>query len=95
MKPVEFKEQNVVYAKDQKEYLDLPSYRDKATGRVISCWKLSLFERLKLLFTGRLWLHILAFNNPLQASKLSADSPFPYKFMGEVAGDETEPKTEH
>ena len=39
MKPVEFKHQNVVFAKDQPEYQPLPALRlDTPEGEVISCW---------------------------------------------------------
>ncbi|UZS00244.1 hypothetical protein [Chondrinema litorale] len=67
MKPSTFKEQNIVFAKDQKEYLPLPAYIEKSTeGYVVSCWKLSFWERVKLLFTGRLWVNVMSFNHPLQ-----------------------------
>lgn len=40
MKPVEFKHQNIVFAKDQPEYQPLPALRiDSPTGEVVSCWK--------------------------------------------------------
>jgi hypothetical protein len=32
-------------------------------GEVISCWSLSLKERLILLFTGKLWMQLLMFRN--------------------------------
>ena len=54
MKPITFKEHNVVYAKDQPEYNPLPALKDN-TGAVVSCWKLSIKERFKLIFTGKLW----------------------------------------
>ena len=50
MKPTEFKEQNCVYAKDQKEYLPLPAHKvQDEKGEVIFCMSLSLRERIKLL----------------------------------------------
>jgi hypothetical protein len=69
MKPIEFKEQNVVFAKDQKEYIPLPAFKnDSPQGEVVSCWKLSFVERLRLLLTGKLWVCLLSFNNPLTPS---------------------------
>ncbi len=65
MKPIEFKEQNVVYAKDQKEYMPLPALKFE-DGAVITCWKLSWKELLKLLFTRKVWVTMLTFNKPLQ-----------------------------
>ena len=69
MIPIEFKEQNVVYAKDQKEYLPLPAYKHHTKqGEVVSCWQLSLRERLRILFTGKLWVSLMSFNKPLTPS---------------------------
>lgn len=65
MKPISFKGQNGVYAKDQPEYLLLPAHKAE-DGRVISCWKLSFGERMRVLITGRVWLHTMTFNYPLQ-----------------------------
>lgn len=72
MKPIEFPEQNVVFAKDQPEYKPLPAFRNEGgMGEVISCWKLSFRERIRLLFTGRLWLSLAMFGRPLTPSFLS------------------------
>lgn len=65
MKPINFKESNVTFAKDQPEYLPLPAWRDNE-GRVITCWKLSIKERIIILFKGVLWHDTLTFNKPLQ-----------------------------
>ena len=54
MKPIEFPEQNVVYAKDQPEYVPLPAYRTN-DGEVVFCMSLSLTERLRVLFSGKIW----------------------------------------
>lgn len=75
MKPCDFPEKNVVFAKDQKEYLPLPAYRS-GDGRVISCWSLSWRERLVVLLRGRLWLSVLTFNQPLQPLLPQTDYPF-------------------
>ncbi len=75
MKPISFKEQNCIIAKNQKEYLPLPAWKSK-DGVVVSCWKLSFIERIKLLFTGRLWFKILTANKPLQPQRPLIDYPF-------------------
>jgi hypothetical protein len=75
MEPIKFKEQNVVYAENQKEYLPFPAYRDES-GRVISCWKLSPEELEEVSKTGVIWLDILTFNQLLQPVMLRAESPF-------------------
>jgi hypothetical protein len=69
MRPIEFKEQNTVIAKDQKEYLPLPAYRfSDERGTMIFCMSVSKWEALKLLFTGRLWVEFLTFNKPVTPS---------------------------
>lgn len=66
MKPKEFPEHNVVFAKDQPEYLPLPAFRNNSPqGEVITCWNLSFRERLRVLLTGEIWLSLLTFNKPL------------------------------
>lgn len=65
MKPIEFKEHNIVFAKDQKEYLPLPALKFE-DGEVVTCWQLSWKEVFKLLVTRKIWLAQLSFNKPLQ-----------------------------
>jgi hypothetical protein len=74
MKPIEFKGFNVVYAKDQPEYLPLPVHRG-ITGEVTSCWLLNWKERIQLLFTGKIYWTILTFNQPLQPQLPSIKNP--------------------
>lgn len=75
MHPIPFPEQNCVYAKDQPEYLPLPAHR-AADGEVISCWKFTWWERIKILFFGKLWLRQLTFNSPLQPQRPQVERPF-------------------
>ena len=66
MKPISFPESNATYAKDQPEYLPLPVFKaNTPQGECVSCWKLSFIERLRILFTGKLWVSMLTFNKPL------------------------------
>jgi len=65
MKPVKFAECNTIYAEHQEEYQPLPACRFR-DGSLVTCWHLSLAERLRLLFSGKLWLNVLTFNQPLQ-----------------------------
>jgi hypothetical protein len=75
MKPITFPESNVTFAKDQPEYLPLPAWRDEE-GQVVSCWKLTFVERLKVVFGTNIWLSQLTFNQPLQPQKPYIGSPF-------------------
>ena len=53
MKPIKFKESNITLT-GQGEINPLPAFRD---GRhIISCWKMSLKEKLSALLFGRVWL---------------------------------------
>lgn len=81
MKLIEFPEQTTIVAKDQPQYRPMPAWIDscKSTnpeGRLICKWKLSLKERIKLLFTGILWHHILTFHSSIQPQLLSTEFPF-------------------
>ena len=72
MKPVKFKQCNVIYAENQPEYQPLPAYKNKSDlGEVVSCWEMSFRERLKVLFTGKVYVSLLSFNMPLTPSFLS------------------------
>ena len=72
MKPVKFKHQNVVYAENQPEYIPLPALRLNTTeAEVISCWKLSFKERVKVIFTGIVWVSMASFNKPIMPLFLS------------------------
>lgn len=71
MKPVEFKHQTIVFAKDQPEYQHLPAL--VIDGEVISCWELTFKERLKVLVFGRVWMSLMSFNKPLTPSYLAVN----------------------
>lgn len=75
MKPIKFKECNTIFAKNQKEYLPLLVYKEKTTkeGQVISCWSLSIIERIRLLLTGKIYLMVLTFNKPLQPQLITCN----------------------
>ena len=75
MKPIEFKHQTGVAAKDQPPYLPLPMLRFKndPKGHVISCWKLTFLERIKVLRYGIIWMDLLCFNNKITPSKLTVN----------------------
>lgn len=66
MKPIKFKEQNVTFGKPadmtDEQCSSLPAYR--GDGDIISLWKLSFIERIKILFTGRLWFCVHSLSQP-------------------------------
>lgn len=77
MNLIEFKEQTVVIAKDQPEYKPLPAFKraNDPSGLIVCCWKLSIRERLTVLFSGLIWHSVLTFNRPLQPQLLTAEKP--------------------
>lgn len=69
MKAVKFKEQNCTFAENQPEYTPLPALKlDTHMKEVISCWKLSFLERMRVFVSGRIWLSLATFGNPLTPS---------------------------
>jgi hypothetical protein len=74
MQPIKFEGHNIVIAEDQKEYLPLPAHAD-TEGVVTTCWQLSLKERIRMFFSGRLFLTVITFNTPLQPQLPSVHNP--------------------
>lgn len=77
MLPTKFSQQTTTYAKDQPKFIPLPAHVDSEDeqGVVTTCWHLSWYERLKLLFTGELWIQQMTYRRSLQAIKPSATNP--------------------
>ena len=82
MKSIDFKGSNVVFAKGQKPYLPLPAYQEG--NQIIHCWGLSVRERIKMLFTGKLWIRVLNFKQPPQPIRPTIDNPFNIIYRKEV-----------
>lgn len=82
MKPVKFKQQNINFTAPQgmteKECGTLPACIHD-TG-IVSCWKMNLWERLKVLFTGCVWFDVMARSQP--PIWLGVDTPFEKKQGG-------------
>jgi hypothetical protein len=74
MTPIEFKGFTHRIAEDQEEYQTLPAYVDR--NETISCWRLTLTERLRLLFGGHLWLRQMNQREPLQPQLPQVENPF-------------------
>lgn len=76
MQPTTFPESNVVYAKDQPEYRQLPAFRESQNPfTVVSCWKLSFLERIRVFFTGKVWFSQLTFGHSLQPQLPTVEKP--------------------
>jgi len=79
MTPIKFPEGNTIYAKDQDEYLPLPAHMNLKESIATFCWSLSFLERVKVLFTGKIWHQVKTFDEPLQPQRLQVDCPFERK----------------
>lgn len=74
MEAIDFKERNIIFAENQPEYNSLPALKKEGVeGEVVTCWKLSFRERIKILLTGKLWLALLTFNKPLTPTFLTVN----------------------
>lgn len=74
MKAIDFKHRNIIFAENQPEYTSLPALKlNTENGEVISCWHMNFRERIKALFTGKVWLSLMTFNKPLTPSFMSVD----------------------
>ena len=73
MRAIDFEDRNVVIAENQKEYIALPAHKSN-DGIVTTCWELSFWERISVIFTGRIYLQIMTFNNPLQPLNMSVNN---------------------
>lgn len=77
MKPTTFPESNLLIAEDQPLYLNLPAYKKTPTDiEMTTCWRGNFWDRLRFLFTGRMWVYILNFNGPVQPLMLETENPW-------------------
>jgi len=66
----------ITIGKDSKEYLPLPAVLlGNKEGVVITRWHLPLWERLRLLWHGSLYLSVMTFKGNLQPFKLELEEP--------------------
>jgi hypothetical protein len=70
----DFSGSNLVLGKGQPEYLPLPAHRN-ASGMVTTCWKLTLAQRVRLLFSGTVWMETLTCGHPFQPQMLTLQKP--------------------
>ena len=77
MKPVDFPGANVVFAKDQPEYIPLPAMKvpDDPQGLIVTKLELSPEELEEINKTGSIHLSVLTFNQPLQPVLLTVGLP--------------------
>ncbi len=73
----------IVFAKDQPEYLPLPVLPVESGMQIVTRWRLDWRERLRVLFSGDLYLWVMTFGKPLQPVMLEANRPQITRASGE------------
>ena len=56
-----------------KDYSGLPYSLDRKNDMVITCYKLSCMDLIKVILTRKLWLGQVTFDKPLNRQKLSVN----------------------
>lgn len=81
MNAIKFKEHNVVFGENQKEYSNLPAHVDQSTTIATFGFRLEPSEVAKVVTDERIRIIVLNFNRPVQPIRLSAIKPvFPLGF---------------
>lgn len=80
MKPVSpvvrgYKDKELVFAKDQPEYLPLPALPLDFGNSIATRWRLTWRERLRVLFRGDVYLSVMTFRQRLQPVMLETEPP--------------------
>lgn len=70
-----FEHLEVVFAKNQPEYIPLPALPVDDSQRIITRWKLTWKERVAILFGRHIFLWVSTFGNKLQPVMLTCDKP--------------------
>ena len=79
MKPLNFEGANIVFGANQPECQPLAErVGNPATGQVNTCWELSPDELKRIRETGKIWVSLLTFGQPLQPVLVSVDKPEVY-----------------
>lgn len=84
MKPVKFKDQNIVMGENQSDYIPLPAHRSD-DGVVTSCWELDEDELAAIQVSKRILLKQHAFNqSALQPVQLTVERIDPEEWRKKV-----------
>jgi hypothetical protein len=94
MTPIDFPGACLRIGEGQPEYQVLPAVPGLHNGEIITCWRPAFWERVKLLFTGRVWLHQLTFGQPLQPVILSCHKLFVLDTSGRTVEARTDLQTD-
>jgi len=78
MKPIEFKGQNVVFAKNQPEFENLPAYcGPDVEGKTVAvtCWEMTDQELQEVVKTKKVFVITVTYGGPIQPQSLEAYNP--------------------
>jgi hypothetical protein len=67
----------VTFAENQPQYRPLPAIQcGDENGTIVTRWRLTWPERLRVLLTGDMWLTVMTFGHPLQPLQPACVCPF-------------------
>jgi len=74
MKPIKTDKTNYTWGESQEQYNNLPAENfEDYVGTVKSTWQLTFFERLVVLFTGKIFVSQWTFYAPLQPINITVN----------------------
>lgn len=93
MEAIKFDGCNMTLAEDQPQYLQLPvCYQGGAEGPMTACFKLTLKERIKLLFKGKIFVTQMTFNRGFNPQRVETTWEQPKCInCGALIGDHRKP----
>lgn len=71
MKPIDFEGVDIVFGKNQPEYIPLPA-KQVNDNTIMTCWELSDEDILLINSSKKIWLGIMTFGKPLQPVLLAS-----------------------
>lgn len=71
MKPIDFEGADMVFGKNQPEYMPLPA-KQVNNNTIMTCWELTDEDILLINSSKKIWLGIMTFGKPLQPVLLTA-----------------------
>lgn len=82
---VKWKHTNIEIGLKQNQYITLPALKiNGAEGHLITKWKLTIPQRLKVLITGTIWMNSMTYNKPFTPMKLSTNRKQLYKYVDDL-----------
>ena len=93
MDPIDFHESNFTWRGNGDDVVDLRVHIDYNQGLSISCWEMPFWERVRFLFSGKIWLRVWS---AYVFYPVSVGSEFPFVSPDDLPDeDASEPLSPH